>query len=404
MGVASMKKWYFGVALVAGWLCQTGTASAQIPTPFGAARIPEPIPCANTPELVPGPISPQGAPPGPPCGTDLPAGHTSAFQCEEFVRDDHCFAHFGAVGLMRQKLGGNTIAFQDPQNLDTGIIPFGSNHPTVQTYNDIGQNYEYGPKVTLGYLWQNHSIEVTGFWLPESKNSADTVLPGQVDQLFRNTPIGFEGNNGLWLQADRVNTEFRSQMWSAEVNYRYTNAAVLEAELILGVRYVDLWESLNRFTDDDGVSNPDPFGNPDPLRQAFYLTEVHNRIVAPQIGFEWGKSMTHWFTVGVNAKAALGVDFAEVRTSLTRGDGFVGFDNRRTKAVTLSQIYDAGAFLDFNFLERGRLRLGYSALFLVNVAAAQDQLDFNLANPAGATNNHGSIFYHGPMAELQFLF
>src|SRR5437763_1230220 len=187
MGVASMKKWYFGVALVAGWLCQTGTASAQIPTPFGAARIPEPIPCANTPELLPGPI----------------------------------------------------------------------------------------------------------------------------DQLFRNPPIGFEGNNGLWLQADRVNTEFRSQMWSTEVNYRYTNAAVLEAELILGVRYVDLWESLNRFTDDDGISNPDPFGNPDPLRQAFYLTEVHNRIVAPQIGFEWGKSATHWFTVGVNAKAALGVDFAE---------------------------------------------------------------------------------------------
>ena len=56
---------------------------------------------------------------------------------------------------------------------------------------------------------------MTGFWLPESKNSADAVLPGQIDQLFRNTPIGFEGNNGLWLQADRVNTEFRSQMWSA---------------------------------------------------------------------------------------------------------------------------------------------------------------------------------------------
>jgi hypothetical protein len=405
MGVASMKKWYFGVALVAGWLGQTGTAGAQyIPTPVGAARIAEPIPCP-TPNLVEGPISPLAAPPGPPCGTDLPAGHSSAFQCEEYVRDDHCFAHFGAVGLMRQKLGHFNLAVLDPVSLKDGIpAPPGS--PTLQSLDMFQESFQYGPKATLGYLWQNQAIELTGFWIPSLRKTLDSANPGQIDLPFVNPPLGFEGDNGLWLHADVLHTEYRSSLWSGEVNYRYTDAAVTDAELILGVRYVGNSESLGIVTGDDDLTVRDAQGNPDPTRQATYQIRARNHIVAPQVGFEWGTPCTKWARVGVNAKAALGVNFAEIRTTLVRGDGLVGFDQARHSTVPLAQVYDLGAFVDFDVcgLERLRLRIGYNAMFLVNVVVPEDNLNFNLGAPTARTNNNGSIFYHGPMAELEFLF
>jgi hypothetical protein len=403
MGVASMKKWYFGVALVAGWLGQTGTAGAQyIPTPVGAARIAEPIPCP-TPNLVEGPISPLAAPSVPACGTDLPSGHSSAFQCEEYVRDDHCFAHFGAVGLMRQKLGHFPLAVMDPQTLDTGTPP-PPGQPVVQSLNMFQESFQYGPRATLGYLWQNQAVELTGFWIPSLRKSLDSSMPGQIDLPFVNPPVGFEGDNGLWLQADRLHTEYTSSLWSGEVNYRYTDAAVTTAELILGVRYVGNRESLGIFTGDDDLTVHDAQGNPDPRRQAIYQLQARNHVVAPQVGFEWGTPCTKWVRVGVNAKAAVGVNFAEVRTTLVRGDGLVGFDQARHSTVPLAQVYDLGGFVDFNILERLRLRIGYNAMFLVNVVVPEDNLNFNLGAPTARTNNNGTIFYHGPMAELEFLF
>jgi hypothetical protein len=408
MGVASMKKWYFTVALLAAWLGHSATVSAQgglMPTPYGAARIPEPLPCGPTcptPDLVPGPIDPSALPPVPCQGTDLPAGHSSAFQCEEFARDDHCFFHLGAEAWLRQKLGSEPIAFMDPSNLKNGIVG-ANNLGTIQNPNDIAQHWNIGPRLTIGYVSQNQAIEVTGFWIPQATNSTEVDMAGQIDLPFQNPPVGFEGDNGMWLHADRVVTTFKSTMWSGEINYRYNDAAVTCAELILGVRYLDLKESLGIFTGDDDLTFTTPNG-PDPTRQATYQTQTHNRIVAPQIGFEWGHPFTPLFTLGVTAKAAVGVDFAEIHNTLIRGDGLVGFDTKHTTTIGPSQIYDAGAFIDFNILERVKLHVGYNAMFLVNVAPAADQVDYNLANPFGRNETHSTIFYHGPVAELQILF
>jgi hypothetical protein len=111
-----------------------------------------------------------------------------------------------------------------------------------------------------------------------------------------------------------------------------------------------------------------------------------------------------------------------------------GFDTHRS-ATVFSQIYEIGAFADFHILEKLRLRLGYTATWLLGVAASNDQVDFNLEGsaarqtfgaqilnqarttgnlgqlltipnsiPHGHTNNNGSILYFGPQVELQFYF
>jgi hypothetical protein len=50
------------------------------------------------------------------------------------------------------------------------------------------------------------------------------------------------------------------------------------------------------------------------------------------------------------------------------------------------------------------VRAGYDLLWVVNVPVAKDQIDFDLSNPAGMRNDHGTQFFHGPQIELQFMF
>ncbi len=366
-------------------------------------------PNGPTPNLVPGPISPQAAPPGPPDILSLPADRANAFPCEQFPPDEHCYLSVGSQGLIRQKPGQGGIAVLDPQNLDTGRSP-PSGRPVIQEFNDINQNMNFGPRVTVGYLFNDtESIEFTGWYIFDNYNSVEYDKAGKIDAFFNHAPLGFEGDNRLWLQADRLRTQFNSRIGSGELNYRYANKAVHDAELILGVRYVDQREALNIYTGDDDLTVHDGNGNPDALRQATYFLETHNRIIGPQIGFEYGTHLrqcadaTPFLTFGVTAKAAWGPNIIEVDTKLNRGDGRVGFTGHRNQ-VSFGEVYDIGAFVDFNFLERLRLRVGYNAMWLLGVATAVDNLDFNLSNTTGHKSNYGSVFYQGPMIEFQFLF
>jgi Putative beta barrel porin-7 (BBP7) len=406
LGEVTMRmRWTWGVALVAGMLGQAGTAVAQqfMPPPNGAAPIPEPIPCGDsTPNLVPGPISPLAAPQGPPDCLSLPGNHSNAFPCEKCPPQEFCYFSIGAQGLVRQKPGQGGIAVLDAQNLDTGIAP-PTGRPLVQQFNDINQNVNFGPRFTVGYLFDDSkSIEFTGFYIFDNYNSIQTDKPGRIDVFFNNAPLGFEGDNGLWLQADRLRTQFNSRIASGELNYRYTDKAVTDVEVLLGVRYVDQREALNIYTGDDDLTVRDVNGNPDPVRSATYFVGCNNRMICPQLGLEYSKCVGP-FAFGITAKGAWGVNLIDVETKLNRNDGLVGFDTHRNTS-NFGQIYDIGAYVDFSILERLRLRAGYNAMWLTGVATAVDNLDFNLSNPSGRQSNHGSIFYQGPTMELQFLF
>src|SRR5262249_19022530 len=142
------------------------------------------------------------------------------------------------------------------------------------------------------------------------------VNPGRLDLPFINPPVGFEGNNGLWLQADQVEDQLRITFANAEANYRCWNTGVNGPDLLLGVRDVNYAEALGIHTDDEGARTRDIDGKPDPLRIAVYRPNVRNNIVAPQIGFEWAGPVPYlpdclckrvW--VGIDAKVGLGVNF-----------------------------------------------------------------------------------------------
>src|SRR5205823_6084289 len=159
-----------------------------------------------------------------------------------------------------------------------------------------------------------------------------------LDLRFHNAPAGFEGNNGLWLQADQVNIHFGSSLAGAEANFRYWANAGGPFEGIVGVRYLEHNEFFNLTTFDDrfpdfinttpttaaaipvfttgGIQSRRPG---DPRVVATYGTEVRNRIVGPQLGLEGHLLPFNWLALSYSAKATLGANFITRDISLTRG-------------------------------------------------------------------------------------
>jgi hypothetical protein len=404
-----MKSRWLGAALIAAGL-GVGTVSAQsgfMPTPVGSARIPEPVPvCEPPPQMMPGPLSPYTLPAVNTDCTTLPAGHSSAFQCEEFVRHNECYFSVGAVGLEREKYGRKLMANLDPVNLKNDIAS--PNATPFIDLHDINQHMQWGVTATAGYICGTEAIEVTALYIFQTNIGSRVAAPGQLDGFFFNPPLGFEGDNGLWLHADVMSNQQRSSLLSGEVNYRMSNIAINDFDLIVGARYIDFKDQLDNFTGDDDLTFPQRNGKPDPRRQALYRTQTLNQMVGAQIGVEYDTMVwtCSWPNVsaGFIAKGAYAVDFNRTEHLLVRGDGFPGFDVRHNTFNPASGIFEAGGFLELHFTERCRLRGGYNVIWLTGVSMAQDQVDFNLRNPQGNEDKHGSVYFAGPTIELQLLF
>ena len=399
-----MSRRWTGWALLVGWLGLVASARAQAP-------VPEPIPCAPSmpaaPQAVQGPLPPQLAPKGPCPDMVLPADIPGAFTDCPPEQETGTYFNIGSQGLLRQSLPEGSLAVvqtHNPTNLKNGVKPRVERTLfTVQDYDDIRPDMNFGVEGTLGYQWGGNAIELTGFWIGDNKASAETDIPGRLFLPFFHPPLGFEGDNGMWIHADRNRITLEQSLGNAEVNYRWWNQAIRSVQGILGVRYTDLEERFDSFTGDDDLTVHDINGNPDPTRQADYRVVSHNHLVAAQLGFEWNQPVCCWLTFTWQAKAALGCNFLDVHYTLTRGDGFIGRAASRYETLFSSE-YESGFFLDFWLCERARLRAGYDLLWLANMAPAINQVNFDLAHPTSRKIQQDSVLYHGPLVEVEFLF
>ena len=133
---------------------------------------------------------------------------------------DRYYFHIGTQALRRQGPGHQITAFQDAANTDMGLdlgdVTQQQNIVPVQNLNNISPKLNFGVRGTIGYLMEdNAAVELSGFYIPRNTSSVDTSNPGQLNAFFVNPPLGFEGDNGLWLQADRIHTELATSIAGA---------------------------------------------------------------------------------------------------------------------------------------------------------------------------------------------
>jgi len=321
----------------------------------------------------------------------LPANHTGAFQAEEYVADQAFYFHIGPMALQRQLPSKGAIAYFDPQGLQTATSP---NSVTVLAFDNLTQPQRLGLRGSLGYYWQGEAFEMTGFGIFEGIKALtyNAPLANGVNVPFLNIPANFPFSNSTGFIGDSVRTSFRTNLADAEINYRYSSQAVVETELIMGIRYMNMRETVGIATAAGGI----------PANGALYQLNTEDNFVGGQLGFEMSKQLGQYFTLGLTCKTALGNTFVNLNTQVTRGDGLFGLDNTRG-VNNFTQVYDVGAYVDFNLLEKLHLRAGYTGLWIVNTTLALDQFYFDLNN-TNAKIKESSVFYHGPTVEFQFLF
>jgi hypothetical protein len=353
---------------------------------------------------------------GSPIGEDarqcnsLPSNLPNAWD-EKCAEPCAVYMSVGYMAMMRQRPENQVAAVFDQLGggFDSGAqTP--PNSPIALNYHDIDPRMNHGVRAMIGYHWDTCAIEASGFYLAQSSSSRVAAVPNGLDTFFNvngdvtTFPLGFEGNNGMWLQADVMRLNLKTALASGEVNWRWWLGECSNFSWSLGVRYLDLYERFSFYTGDDDLTVIGANGLPDPTREATYSTTAHNHILAPQLGLEWNQACCCWLAFTLKAKGAWGINFLDVDTTLFRGDDFTAFHGHRTE-YTFSMVYEAGLFFDISLWERGRLRVGYDVLWAVDVADAINQLNFNLADTAAlGGNNHDSIFYHGPVVELHILF
>lgn len=332
-----------------------------------------------------------------PCDLSLPPNLPNAF-CDDYrFGQGGCYFNIGVLALKRDNLGSAALALRNASGDENAV--FDPNEPLALSYGDIPMHLMPGVQATLGYRQDEYAIEFTGFYIPQYVTTRDMIIPVRLDSFFFNAPAEFAGDLGLWLHADRIKASYRTALANAEINLRAGSKTFFSPELIFGLRYVDLQERLQIFTDDDGIT----LGVPDPTLQANYITRTFNRIIAPQIGMEGQYRLLRWAALTYTSKVAAGVNFINSDVLLQRGDGLIGLQGK-TSTTTVSYLGEFGVFLDFWLLEKVSLRFGYEFIGLGNVAEAVKHLDYNLANPAGNFHDRGAICYHGPVFELQFSF
>jgi hypothetical protein len=310
----------------------------------------------------------------------------------------------GGMGLMRQSLTSRPLAFLDPGiNLggtqifaDTGLLQPG---PAILNTHDVNPDMQFGGRASVMWRECDYAFELCGFYIGQHDTTAGAAIPARINvgYAFFPTPIGFTPDNGLWAQADLVALRFQSSLANGEANFRFRTAKTFE--WLVGVRYVDYQERFDIVTFDDVLVT----GVLDPNTMARTSDRVHNRIVAPQLGFEWEQPLTSRIGIGATAKGAWGANFADYDHQLIRGDGFYGPGLHRSH-TQFSMVYEAGLFADFVLFEQLKLRAGYQCLWLVDVPEATEQINFNLGAPGALFHENGSVFFHGPMLELQFVF
>jgi hypothetical protein len=308
------------------------------------------------------------------------------------------YVEVGTTALRRMTLPHRPLAVLDPVNEHTGEpAPPGS--PLIEDTSSISPPYDWGVKAAIGYRWDGGAIELTGFYLGEISKSHLIADKGRIDLPFTNAPLGFEGDNGLWLHADLNKITHQSAVGNAELNYRCSPVEGCGLEVLVGVRYLDIQERFQVFTDDLGLT----VSPPDPFRQGTYSLETHNQILAGQLGLDWEHPLFRWLAFGFIGKGAWGNNFLDQNVTLIRGDGFRAAPGHFSKNL-FSHIYETGLYLDWFLCDRVRIRTGYNAMWVVNVAQAAEEVDFNVENRAGLRNDSSTIFYHGPIFEVHVLF
>ena len=177
-----------------------------------------------------------------------------------------------------------------------------------------------------------------------------------INLPYINAPVGFEGDNGLFLQGDVFQSTLRDAVGMRGIQLPQMVLLLPVPELYLRHPLPRHLRRDSEFLGDDDLTVINALtGLPDPTKQATYTTTAHNHIIAPQFGLDYTHPVGMWLALNVQGKAAPGLNIVENDVVLERGDGLIGRQGGND-GTAFSTVLELGANLDVYITPHCRIR------------------------------------------------
>ncbi len=305
---------------------------------------------------------------GPGCGYGGPNG-------AECYNDQMTHYAYGNFDLFYARRNAGTI--KQPVVIDaTGA------GGTLSTTGDLHFDYEPGIKAQAGYMFSNGIGIETDFWGQWGFSSHNTVNG--------NNNLSLPGDLALaslaFFDADRIEQVYSSHINNYEINVIMPYASF---QWLAGFRYLAIDEryNINSLDLDTGTGD--------------YTILTRNRLYGGQIG-----ARTQWqverFIFDFEAKGGVFANAAHQDQRVVDSDGFV----LRDASAGERQAAFVGEVSSYLFIPMGSHftgRLGYTAVWIDELALAPNQLDFT-DTPTSGTSIYArrGILIHGFNAGMEF--
>ncbi len=312
------------------------------------------------------------------------------------------YFHLGYTGLTRQSPRGIPLMGIEPLFPD-GSSPIDGDgsgaldsvtliHKLSSSRPDLGSGVRFG----LGLQEDNVLYEAIGWYIARHAKVTQYDLANRLTSFYTNAPEGFQDTAGLWVNADRMVFNFANSLYSGELNVRHFGACfkTLDLNYLYGLRYVKLSERFRHITNDE----INPF---DPTTTATVDVRAENDLFGPQVGWSVTQRWNPTISMSWDMKIGLLANAAQTAQSLTRGDGFVGFDLAHT-GWRLASSFETGLYLDLGGCN-WRIRGGYDLKLFTGVATVENNFDSDFQVMQSLRNSSGSVLYYGPSASIEFV-
>lgn len=240
--------------------------------------------------------------------------------------------------------------------------------------------YEPGVKGTFGYMFPwafavEGSFEGQNYWSSRAGDSltGSLTIPPPLGQALVDLGSATGGTS-------TITTSYTSRFDSSEVNFVRPYANI---QFLAGVRYLE----LNEKYDINGASSA--------VSASDYLVTTQNHLIGPQLGVR-GQWQISRLQFDIESKAGIFANSAAEHQTVGDINNTILIRDASANNTELSFVGEVSAYVTYPVFSWLTGKLGYSGIWVSDLALAPNQLDFsNDAGSGTALNAHEGVIIHG---------
>lgn len=248
-------------------------------------------------------------------------------------------------------------------------------------------------------------------------------------------PNNHNNRSFLWMDGELAHATYSFNIQGADLSYKrpiFTyHKKVWDLNLVASARYIQLNERFSFFfadvagfpgsgipvaprspfdrslvntgaVDPDAVDQLPSAGQPSNQTYATTTFNVDNNMIGPMLGIQARRPFFYLFEIDILGRMGWFANFQELRSSLIRGDGYVGYFNRKDITNT-SGAFEGHLGLNFVPWQNLRIKAGWDWMWLLNVGTGPSNISYDL-DQKRRPNAGDNVLFNGWYVGAEYMF